>query len=990
MITIVSNTNRGRIRFKINGLYRSNVLKDYLEENLIQQNGFISVQANTLTGKVLIFYNFTSYSIQNIHEFILTILKEFYNIKCSISYEIEPKKEKAIKIETKKSKIKNHIIEKPNLESSFWHAKETAETLSHFGTDPDSGLNYADHKILLKKYGRNVLSETKSRSSLEIFLEQFKSLPVALLGIAAGVSILTGGIGDAIMISGVVLINASIGYVTESNSEKTINSLKTLVKPNALVMREGEINYVAAEDVSLGDILILRQGTYIAADARIIDANNLSVDESALTGESLPVQKTVTPLSCDTPLADRTNMVYTGTLVTGGYAKAVVIATSVYTEIGKIRNLVGEAEPPETPLTKQLDDLGGKLVLASGAICALIFGIGILRGYGYIELLKNTISLAVAAVPEGLPTVAATTLSLGIINMRKQKILIRQLAAVETLGSVQTVCLDKTGTITLNQMTVKEIYCKMEYIDANQKLDLFPELLRLIETVVLCNESQIEYQNDKFSLSGSATENALIYLGMNNSINIPRLRENSPIVKMIHRSQKHNIMLTIHETKNDNRKFYAMKGSPMEVLEVCQYYMKNGEILELNDEIRKDIELANEQLAGKALRVLGVGFTENNHFLDICDDELIACGKFIWLGMVGMADTIRPGIKELIDNFRKVGIDTVMITGDQLPTAYAIAKELNIQSGEQMEILDSSQLDKLDPEILKTLCKRVSVFARVTPAHKLQVVQALQRSGRVVAMTGDGINDSPALKASDVGLSLGSSGTDVAREVADVVIEDDDLQNIINAVSQGRTIYSNIRKSIHYLVSTNMSEIFLMLIGNAAGFGHPLNSMQLLWINLVSDILPGLGLALEPPEPNVLTIPPRPTDEPILKKTDAKRILFESSMLTLGSLSAMGYGVARYGIGPQANSLSFLTLTLGQLLHSLSCRSDRYSIFSKEKMPPNPWLRNFLIGSFGLQALAYLIPGLRSLLGIAPLTIADASVVLAGTTMPYLINEITK
>jgi Ca2+-transporting ATPase len=449
-------------------------------------------------------------------------------------------------------------------------------------------------------------------------------------------------------------------------------------------------------------------------------------------------------------------------------------------------------------------------------------------------------------------------------------------------------------------------------------------------------------------------------------------------------------MLTLHGQTNNQGRLVAVKGSPREVLDLCSWHMKDGAKLPLTDEDRTIIELENEYMGGEAFRILGLAYASSENDLHEKGEEVLFRKEFIWLGIAGIADPVRQGVKTLMGEFHRAGIDTVMITGDQSPTAYAIARELNLSNGQQLEILDSRHLTNIPPEILTALCERAHVFARVTPSHKLQIVQALQGAGKIVAMTGDGINDGPALKAADIGIAMGHTGTDVAREVADVIIEDDNLQTMIIAVSYGRTIYNNIRKSLHFLLSTNMSEIMVMFSAITLGLGQPLNAMQLLWINLLSDIFPGLALALEPPEPDVLNHPPRPAQEEIIKPSDFKRITFESAVLSAGALSAYGYGIARYGIGPQAGTLAFTSLTIGQLLHSLSCRSDHISIFDQEKLPANRYLNIALGGSLFLQVLAMAVPGLRSLLGITTIGLMDGAVIGASALLPLFVNEITK
>jgi P-type Ca2+ transporter type 2C len=737
----------------------------------------------------------------------------------------------------------------------------------------------------------------------------------------------------------------------------------------------------------------------VSADARLIEAQRLSIDESALTGESMPVTKNVTALDTpDVPLGDRSNMVYMGTLVTGGQGLAVVVATAKFTEMGKIQTLVGEAELPDTPLQKQLDRAGSQLVLISGVVCSGVFGIGLLRGYGWLEMFKTSISLAVAAVPEGLPAVATTTLALGIGKMREQNVLIRRLDAVEALGSVQTICMDKTGTITANKMSVVELYVndsrvavvdgKLKFTASEQFLNPYEseEILKLIEVAVLCNESEINGSNpSEDTIKGSSTENALIYLARDVGVDVLAIRQKYPLLEVTHRSEDRNFMSTLHLNCNYH-KFLAVKGNPTEVLDLCGWNIKGGEVVPLTDADRHAIERENDRMAGKAMRVLGMAYVN----IDNPSGEADACQNLVWLGLVGMADPIRKGVKDLMVDFHQAGIDTVMITGDQSPTAYAIGKELNLSNGKQLEILDSTHLGQIDPTVMKALCDRVHVFARISPAHKLEIVQALQNAGKVVAMTGDGINDAPALKAADIGVAMGHAGTDVAREVADVVLENDNLETTIVAISQGRTIYNNIRKTVHFLLSTNTSEIVVMFVANAAGIGQPLNAMQLLWLNLVTDIFPGLALALEPPEPDVLNRPPRNPDEPIIKTADFRRILFESAVISASALGAYRYGIARYGIGPQASTIGFMSLTTGQLLHAISCRSRTHSIFSEKKLAPNRYLAIALIGSFGLQILAALVPWLRRLMKIAPIGLADIGTIAASALLPLLINEGTK
>jgi Ca2+-transporting ATPase len=828
-----------------------------------------------------------------------------------------------------------------------------------------------------------------------MFLGQFASLPVALLGAAAGISLFTGGLADALVIAGVVVLNATIGYVTESQTEQTIHSLKHLVRPSALVQREGRVETVRAEDIVPGDVLVLHPGSYIAADARLVETQRLSVDESVLTGESLPVPKTSAVLvDAETPLADRHNMVYGGTLVTGGQGLAIVVATGRYTEMGRIQALVEDAESPETPLQRQLNALGRQLVWISSAVCGLVFGIGLLQGYGVLEMLTIAVSLAVAAVPEGLPTVATTVLALGIRTMRRHKVLIRRLEAVETLGAVQTICLDKTGTLTLNRMTVVSLYAGQQEVQVTHEAFLADgmhieplacaEMTRLLQVGALCSEVELVSEHDTYVLHGSPTENALVHLAITSGVDVAHLRQEHPLLHTQHRAENHNFMSTLHRTPCQQH-LLAVKGSPGEVLSMCAWIMQQGRLEPLTAATRRVVESANTRMAGASLRVLGMAYRE----WDGNDEPVAQHCDLVWLGLTGMADPVRPGVSEVIGDFHRAGIDTVMITGDQSPTAYAIGKDLGLNRNGALETLDSTHLSNIEPEVMTALASRVHVFARVSPAHKLQIVQALQRAGKVVAMTGDGINDGPALKAADIGIAMGHTGTDVAREVADVVLENDELETMVIAISEGRTIYNNIRKSVRFLLATNLSEIMVMFVALASGLGQPLNAMQLLWINLLSDIAPGLALAMEAPEPDVLQQPPRDPEEPILTATALKRIATEGAVLSAGTLGAYGYGLLRYGAGAQANTLAFSSLTIGQLLHTLSCRSETHSAFDPAQ-PANPYITLALAGSLGLQVLAFVVPGLRTLLGLTPLTLLDSAVIAAAAVGPLLLNESMK
>jgi Ca2+-transporting ATPase len=962
----------GRARFKVAGLHRSPFMKRFLENRLAAMDAIGRVSASELTGNVLVKFD-TAYSAEEIAGLIDHAIDGLPTAPSRHNGLARPKPGLAA-APSQKEKI------------PAWHTMEAGEVIARTASSLRSGLDSASAVRRLREHGVNLLPQSVGRSQLAILLDQFTSTPILLLIAAGAVSILTAGAADAAIILGVVGLNAAIGYATESQSERTIDSLKKVVTPSALVIRDGKPGEIPAYQVVIGDIIVLRPGSYVPADSRLLETDRLSVDESTLTGESLPVNKTAQPLrNPDLPLSDRTNMVYMGTLVTGGQGLAAVVATGRLTEIGRIQMLATEAQAPRTPLQQQLDRMGRQLAVLVGGACFALFGIGLLRGYPLIGMLQTSIALAVSAVPEGLPAIATTILALGIARMRRHGVLVRRLDAVETLGCVGTICLDKTGTLTLNRMAVAAIYAGARNLEVrfngfwenNRRIQpaLAPELERLLEVGVLCSESLIEKNDGGCAVTGSPTENALVNLAIAANLDVMRLRANHPVIKTALRSEDRSFMSTLHRNRTPNGATFltAVKGSPEQVLAMCTRQLKDGAIVELSPDDRRTIEIENEGMAGRSLRVEPA--LNGNH------------NDLIWLGLAGLADPVRRGVAEVIQGFHRAGIDTVMITGDQSPTAYAIGSELGLSRNGALEIVDSAQLANLDPEILKGLAQRVDVFARVSPAYKLQIVRALQQAGKVVAMTGDGINDGPALKAADIGIAMGTAGTDVAREVADVVLEDDELQTMLVAVEQGRTIYNNIRKAVHFLLSTNFSEVIVTFAAMTAGLGQPLTAIQLLWINLITDTSLGLALALEPPQPELLQQPPRDPNEPIVGPADLRRIAFESLMLSAGALGAYGYGALRYGLGPRTRTLGFTALVGGQILHAFPSRLDRSSIFDLAAHQSNPLLTLTVAGSLALQAAVFFIAPLRKLLGVTPIGLADGLVIGAGALAPLLINQ---
>ncbi|MCU0842407.1 MAG: cation-transporting P-type ATPase [Thiobacillaceae bacterium] len=1005
-IEVVHALVPGRARLRVRGLYRSEVACQAAVDALRGHGGIRLGAVNVLTGTVLVHYD-PSLRLEALLDELAALLAGIGGTSTArepgslrrLANPALPARPRPAPSPSRSGAVSGNAPSLPAQSDDPWHTLPAGAVLDRLEVDYRRGLTQSEASRRLARYGPNTLPEAEKRSALAIFLGQFNSLPVILLGASAVLSAATGGLADAGVILGVVVINAAIGYATESQAERMISTLASVPRPPVPLVRDGRMERVAMREVVPGDLLLLTPGCLVAADARVVHAKALSVDESALTGESLPVAKVAQALDVEAaPLAERGNMVYMGTAVTGGSALAVVVATGRATELGLIQALVGETRPPETPMQRQLDRLGNQLVWLSMAICGGVFAIGLLRGYGFLPMLRAAVSLAVAAVPEGLPTVATTTLALGIRDMRRRHVLIRHLSAVETLGSVQVICLDKTGTLTMNRMAVLTVLVGTERLKVIDGRFYAPEgrvdpyatdvLLRLLHVAVLCNESRVNGAGaaaGALGLEGSATENALLAMALGAGVDVEALRRRHPVIRTEYRSEGRAWMATWHEA-GERWRLVAVKGSPEQVLEQCRWYQSDGQRHAITAEFRDAVRLENERMAGEALRVLAYAY-------GLEEDEASGDG-LVWLGLTGMADPLRAGTRELIGLFHGAGIKTVMITGDQSATAYAIGRQLDLSGDDRLEILDSTRIDHVEPRLLSALAERVEVFSRVSPANKLQIVQALQRAGRVVAMTGDGINDGPALKAADIGVAMGGGktggGTEVARGVADVVLEDDELQTMILAVAQGRTIYANIRKAIHYLVSSNMSEIGVTFIAVAGGLGQPLNTMQLLWINLMTDVFPALALALEPPEPDVLRRPPRDPAEPIIRAQDFKRYGLEAAALTAGALGAYGYGMMRHGPGAQAGTLAFMTLTLSQLLHAQSCRSESHGLFSAERLAGNRWLTGALGASAALQVSTVLLPPLRGLLGNAPLMPADALVAGGAAVLPYLAIEAMK
>jgi P-type Ca2+ transporter type 2C len=957
----------GRVRLKIGGMRNAPALATLLERGLTGFAGIHNVSANPVTGNILIHYDDRTSLDQLIGRIGGLLLGK---IMPAVDDPAERK----------------------------WHAMEAGAVASELGSSCSDGLSSARAMERLAEGLGNSIPLLHQRSELSILLDQFQSMPVALLAGVAVVSVLTGTLLEAGAIVAVVALNAAIGFTTESRAEHTIRSLGAPAALTARVVRDGSDMDIAAEMLVPGDVVLLQRGTVVPADGRLISVRALSISEAALTGESLPVMKSVETGPDAAVLGDRVNMVYRGTIVTGGSGRFVVVATGERSEVGRIQRLVGTTIAPETPMQRQLSKLGEQLVWATLAASGALFGVGWLRGIAILQLVRSSLSLAVAAVPEGLPMVATTTLALGVEELRRQGILVRRLEALETLAAVDIVCFDKTGTLTHGSMSLEVVtlgdrICRGQrngLVDQNGVIarpgeDHRFRMLLLVGS--LCSGTDIEERNGQVRLSGSATENALVQAALDHDIDVSAMRRRYVRRSVQHRSEAYRFMATTHA--HGSRVLIAVKGSPGEVLARCTFEaLPDGTRQILSAARRARIEAQNAKMAEQALRVLGMAYREipaRNADVEPSDTQI---DGLIWTGLVGLADPVRSGLPALMQKLHRAGLQTIMLTGDQSATARAVAEQIGLSAEGEVEIVDAAELNHVAPLELAATARRAHAFARISPGQKLQIVRALQDAGSVVAMIGDGINDSPALRAANVGMAIGRDGDAAAREVADIFFASEDLALLPLAIERGRGTYTNIRKAIHYILSSNTSEILLMLAGSAVGFGEMLSPIQLLWINLISDVLPAIGLAMESPDPDVMARGPQAANEPIIRPDQFPRLGSEAAVLTVSAFGTGLFGAMRHGLNsPQGRTMAFGSLAVAQLLHALNYRSSNASVFKPGELASGSRLGQIIAGSLAAQVTAMLVPGVRHALNVTPLSLVDAGAVIAGGVLPFAIAQ---
>ena len=910
------------------------------------------------------------------------------------------------------------------MEEKKWFNKDVQEIEKELETNVDFGLTNEEVSKKREKYGLNELKAAKKKSLFQRFLEQFKDFSVIILIIAAIVSGVVGvaeneGITDTIIILIVVLVNAIIGVVQESKAEKSLEALQKLTDHASKVIRNGKITVIPAKELVVGDIVVLDTGDYIPADLRIVEAVNLKSQESSLTGESVPVEKIVEPIKdTEVGIGDRKNMLFSSSLVTYGRGKGIVVETGMTTEVGKIAGMINETEKQETPLQQKLNKLGKTLGIAALVICIIIFVIGLLQGKEPIHMFMTAVSLAVAAIPEGLVAVSTIVLAIGVQKMVKKNAIVKRLPAVETLGSSTVICSDKTGTLTQNKMTVerlfynsetydmKEVQKKVEGLEKVNRIELKAEELKeLVFANMLCNDTKVKANGE---LTGDPTETALVDMAFKLNFD-PSIYERAPRVEEIPFDSERKLMTTVNKV-NDKYIVYT-KGGIDELLARCNSYQENGEIKNDLQNYIPVIEENNQNMAKEALRVLGCAYKVLENKPEENELENLE-SNLTFIGMVGMIDPPREEAKIAVEKCKTAGIKTVMITGDHKITATAIAKKLGILEKEE-EALTGLELDKISDEELEKNIRKYSVYARVSPEHKVRIVKAWQKNGEIVAMTGDGVNDSPALKTSDIGCAMGKVGTDVAKEAADVILTDDNFATIVSAVEEGRRIYDNILKVIQFLLSSNIGEIFVLFFATlftpliAKWFGiTDINNLaillpiHILWINLVTDSLPALALAFDPANEDIMKRKPVQPKKGVFTKDMTFRVIYQGIMIGAITLIAFIIGLATTN-NPIGNlsleaskievgqTMAFITLSLAELVHVFNVRDNKKSIF-KTKIFNNMKLIGAVILSALLVVGILLVPGLREIFSIPILPKENILELVLLILSPIAIVEIVK
>ncbi len=882
------------------------------------------------------------------------------------------------------------------------HASPKNLVLTNWSSHEQIGLSAAEVSSLRARYGWNELAKIASEPLWKKFLAQFNDVLIWLLIVAAVISAGMGQWTDATAIVTIVLLNAILGFYQEGKAEASLAALQSLAAPKAKVVRDSQLLSIAARELVPGDLIEIAAGDRVPADVRLLTTFVMRIEEAALTGESLPVEKDAALVLPEaTPLADRRNMAYSSTVLTNGHGRGVVVATGMDTEIGRIAGLFQKLEREPTPLQLQLAKIGRSLVMLCLFLVGVIFLLGVLHGKSWLDALLSSISLAVAAVPEGLPAVVTTALALGLQRMAKRHALVRKLPSVETLGCVSVICSDKTGTLTYNQMTVRELRVgRIEYHVSGSGYGPEGEIARVLADAPLldtpsdqdlqmalrvaayCNHAQVRFSetDDQWIVIGDPTEGALVVLATKGGL---KTLETKPTIVHEHPFDSDRKLMSVLCQDDSGQRVQYTKGALTEVLKNCLSERSDNRVIGLTDERRSVISAANDAMASRALRVLALAYRN-----DPGREATIEEKGLTFVGLVGMLDPPRAEVKQAVERCREAGIRPVMITGDHPATARAIARELGI-AGEADRVVTGQELNEMSDDDLATAIEGIAVYARVAPEHKLRVVRALKSRGEIVAMTGDGVNDAPAVKAADIGIAMGITGTDVTREAAAMVLMDDNFASIVNAVEEGRAVYDNIRKFLIYLLSCNAGELMLMLVASLLGWPIPLLPVQLLWINLVTDGLPALALAMEPPEPGLMQRRPRPETEPMLSRSVSLTVLGQGLLLAFVGLAAFWLSYDQESDLAQARTVTFCVLVFAELFRALAARSQRWT-FWQLGVTTNWYIFAAVVVSILLQVGVISFPLTRSIFHVTSPTLAEWGLLLGLALVPVTIIELVK
>jgi Ca2+-transporting ATPase len=883
-----------------------------------------------------------------------------------------------------------------------WYTRTSDEAVQFWQTSFVDGLSSAEVKIRLDKFGFNELAEKEKVAWWKRFLAQFQDFMVLVLLGATLISALLGEYADAVTILIIVLMNAILGFVQEYRAEQSLSALKKLASPTARVVRNSMVQQIPARELVPGDILVLEAGDKLAADGRLIDIHNMEVEEAALTGESMPVRKVADrSFNEDAPLGDRKNMVYAGTSIVRGRGKAVVCASGMATEVGHIAGMIQETAEEATPLERRLDHLGRLLVWGCLAICLIVVITGVAKGESLFLMCMAGISLAVAAIPEGLPAIVTVALALGVQRMIKQRAIIRKLPAVETLGCTTVICSDKTGTLTQNAMTVRQLFTDdKKYEITGTGYDIKGNILFNQQSVnismdkalhycltigVLCNNSTLKQNNiaitgiwrnkteTGWSVEGDPTEGAIIVAAAKADIWQAEIEKSQKRIGEIPFESERRRMSVVYRDTNNNNILYV-KGAPDTILELCRYYHTAAGPTSMTNEHIAKVNNSIEQMASEALRVLAVAYRRLTPSQAQNPDETIEA-DLVFAGLIGMIDPPREEAKSSIALCREAGIKTIMITGDHKNTAVAIAQELQIYREGQHKALTGNELDAMSEGELDAIVNKVTVYARVSPAHKLRIVRALKRQGHIVAMTGDGVNDAPAIKEADIGIAMGISGTDVTKEASAMVLADDNFATIVAAVEEGRGIYDNIRKFIRYLLSCNIGEVLTMFLAALLGLPMPLLPVQILWVNLVTDGLPAMALGVDPNNSNIMKRPPRHPGESVFSRGLSRKIMGRGIQIGLSTLFVFSVVYYLQNDLALARTAAFATLVYCQMFHVFDCRSETATIF-EVKFTSNKYLLAAVTFSTVMQLSVMYIPFLSAIFSTVPLSLGNWALVL--------------